>query len=70
MLWSDVFVTADGQISSESFDVMIFIYNVCLHLEKAFETVLKVPLTLQFVFFGVDFHIFEELIFEKNFQKY
>ena len=36
-----MFVTTDGQISPESFDVTIFIHTVCLHLEQAFETVLK-----------------------------
>ena len=45
MLQTDVFVTANGQIISEWFDVtlnmLLFIHTVCLHLEQAFETVLK-----------------------------
>ena len=44
MLQTDVFVTANGQIIPESFDVtnmLLFIHTVCLHLEQAFETLLK-----------------------------
>ena len=41
-----VFVTADGQISPELFDItkidmLLFVFTVCLHLEQAFETLLK-----------------------------
>ena len=47
MLQAVVFVTADDQISPESIvwrykiDMLLFIHTVCLHLEQAFETVLK-----------------------------
>ena len=41
-----MFVTADGQISPELFDItkidmLLFLFTVCLHLEQAFETLLK-----------------------------
>ena len=41
-----MFVTTDGQISPELFDItkihmLLFVFTVCLHLEQAFETLLK-----------------------------
>ena len=46
-----VFVTADGQISPELFDItkidmLLFVFTVCLHLEQAFETLLKKKMKL------------------------